>query len=364
MRYIHEHDNWWEFRYDAGRLINLLGDIRARQGALLGQLQSLGFDTQANASLENLSLDIIKSSEIEGEVLSLEHVRSSIARRLGIDTSGMPQPSRYIDGVVDMMMDAASNYSNPLSDSRLFGWHSVLFPTGRSGLYEIEVARYRTGDMQVVSGPMGMERVHYEAPSPQRVPAEMARFINWINEENDLDAVLKAAIAHLWFVTIHPFDDGNGRIARAITDMLLARADGSKLRFYSMSNAMCQHRKGYYDALEHAQHGDGDITEWIEWFLLCLRNAIDASQSTLEQAMRKNRFWQEHGNMEFNPRQVKIINAMLDGWEGNMTTSRWSRMCHCSRDTALRDATDLLKRGILQLGQGGGRSTSYELTHL
>ncbi len=359
--YIHEHDSWWQFRYDAGRLMAPLAQVRARQGELLGRLSAIGFSVQSSTALDNLSLDIIKSSEIEGELLPINHVRSSVARRLGIDTPGMVEPSRYVDGIVDMMMDATHNYAAPLTADRLFGWHNVLFPTGRSGLYAIAVARYRDGDMQVVSGAMGMEKVHYQAPTADRVPKEMERFYHWVNTDMAIDPVLKAAIAHLWFVTIHPFDDGNGRIARAITDMLLARADNSKLRFYSVSNIICQHRKAYYDVLERTQHGDGDITEWLLWFISSLLEAILSTEATLETVMQKSRFWERHADTPLNERQRKIINMLLDGFEGNMNTSRWSRICKCSRDTALKDANDLMAKGILRHGEGGGRSTSYVL---
>lgn len=359
--YIHEYDNWWQFRYDANALIAPLAHVRAMQGQLLGKLSALGFSIQSKTALENLSLNILKSSEIEGEILPLDHVRSSLARRLGIEEAGLPEPSRYIEGIVDMMMDATQNYALPLTDERLFGWHNVLFPTGRSGLYKIDVAKYRTGDMQVVSGAMGMERVHYQAPSAERIPQEMQRFFDWFNSKNDIDAVLKSAIAHLWFVTIHPFDDGNGRIARAIADMLLARADGTPLRFYSMSNIICQRRKYYYEVLEHAQHGDGDITEWLLWFLDSLSSAIAATEATLTSVIKKAKFWETYESIDFNPRQRKILNMLLDGFDGNLNTGRWSRICKCSRDTALRDANDLIAKGVLKRNESGGRSTAYIL---
>jgi len=359
--YIHEYDNWWQFRYDAEALIAPLAHTRAMQGQLLGKLSALGFSIQSKTALENLSLNILKSSEIEGEILPLDHVRSSLARRLGIEEAGLPEPSRYIEGIVDMMMDATQNYAMPLTDERLFGWHNVLFPTGRSGLYKIDVAKYRTGEMQVVSGAMGKERVHYQAPSAVRVPQEMKRLMDWVNKENDVDAVLKAAIAHLWFVTIHPFDDGNGRIARAIADMLLARADGTPLRFYSMSNIICQRRKSYYEVLEYAQHGDGDITEWLLWFLDSLSSAIATTEATLSSVIKKAKFWETNESIDFNPRQRKILNMLLDGFEGNLNTSRWSRICKCSRDTALHDANDLMAKGVLKRSESGGRSTAYVL---
>lgn len=359
--YIHEYDNWWQFRYDVNALIATLGHTRAMQGQLLGKLSALGFSIQSKTALESLSLNIIKSSEIEGEKLPLEHVRSSLARRLGIEEAGLPEPSRYVEGIVDMMMDATQNYMMPLTNERLFGWHNVLFPTGRSGLYKIDVAKYRTGDMQVVSGAMGKERIHYQAPSAERVPQEMQKLIEWVNSENDIDAVLKSAIAHLWFVTIHPFDDGNGRIARALADMLLARADGTPLRFYSMSNIICQRRKSYYEVLEHAQHGDGDITEWLLWFFDSLSSAIATTEATLSSVIKKVRFWETHESLDFNPRQRKILNMLLDGFDGNLNTGRWSRICKCSRDTALHDANDLVAKGVLKRSESGGRSTAYVL---
>lgn len=359
--YIHDYDNWWQFSYDASAIIKPLASVRAKQGALLGKLSALGFSVQTKTALDNLSLNILKSSEIEGEKLPLDHVRSSLARRLGISEAGLPEPSRYVEGIVDMMMDATQNYYAPLSDERLFGWHNVLFPTGRSGLYKIDVAKYRTGDMQVVSGAMGMERVHYQAPSPERVPQEMKRFIDWVNEDIDIDGVLKSAIAHLWFVTIHPFDDGNGRIGRAIADMLLARADATPMRFYSMSNIICQRRKSYYDVLERTQHGEGDITEWLLWYLDSLEAAIVNTENTLSSVTRKADFWERNKLMDLNPRQRKILNMLLDGFEGKLNTSCWSRICKCSRDTALHDANDLIEKGVLKKSDKGGRSTAYQL---
>lgn len=361
MRYIHEHKDWWRFRYDADKLIRLLAEVRGELGRLAGRLSAMGFAVQSNTALTSISLDVVSSSEIEGITLPADSVRSSVARRLGLDISGMVTPSRYIEGIVDMMMDATQRCVEPLTDERLFGWHSVLFPNGYSGIYKIDVARYRTGEMQVVTGAMGHERVHYEAPAPERVGEEMWRFIHWVNEDEDADPVLKAAIAYLWFVTIHPFDDGNGRIGRAITDMLMARADKSSLRFYSMSNEIYLHRKEYYDVLEKVQHGDGEITEWLTWFLLRLKGALSSTGETLARVVCKAQFWDAHSEVELNARQQKILNLLLDGFEGNMNTGRWSRICRCSRDTALKDATDLIRKGLLRKSEAGGRSTSYEL---
>ncbi len=359
--FVHEREKWWEFGYDTSKLINLLAVIREEQGRLLGRFSALGFSLRSKTALENLSLDIIKSSEIEGESLSVNSVRSSLARRLGIETVAEADYSRYIEGIVDMMIDATHNYDKPLTSNRLFGWHNVLFPNGRSGLYEIEVAKYRSGIMQVVSGTMGREKVHYVAPAPERIEEEMERFFDWVNAENDLDPVLKAAIAHLWFVTIHPFDDGNGRMARAITDMLLARADKSELRFYSMSNVISLHRKQYYEILERTQRGEGDISEWLQWFLERLHEALITTEQTLESVMVKQRFWEANQELAINSRQRKILNMLLDGFDGNMNTGRWSRICKCSRDTALKDANDLVEKGVLRKGEGRGRSTFYEL---
>ncbi len=361
MKYIHEHTDWWNFRYDTSTILALVAEVTHQQGLLLGRLSALGFQLQHSTALENLSLDIIKSSEIEGESLPLEQVRSSVARRLGIETSGIVVPSRYVEGIVDMMMDATHNYQQAMTNERLFGWHNVLFPNGRSGLYTIEVAKYRTGEMQVVSGALGKEKVHFQAPKAERVPAEMKRFLDWLNTEETLAPILKAAIAHLWFVTIHPFDDGNGRIARALTDMLLAKADDSPLRFYSMSNVIHLHRKEYYSILEQTQQSDGDITAWLVWFLHSLREAIVSTENTLQTVVNKTQFWEQNAHVEMNARQRKIVNMLLDGFDSNMNTSRWSRICSCSRDTALKDATDLVAKGILRKGESGGRSTRYEL---
>ena len=285
MLYIHDYDNWWKFRYDSLRVMNELGRVRSKQGMIIGRMLSLGFDSQDNAVLSNISMELVRSSEIEGEKLNLGEVRSSLARRLGIAMAGMVSASRYVEGVVEMQLDATQNYNHPLSADRLFGWHNVLFPTGISGLYRIEVGKYRSGEMQVISGAMGKEKIHYQAPSAERVPAEMDRFISWVNSDETIDTVLKAAIAHLWFVSIHPFDDGNGRIARALTDMLLARSENTGKRFYSVSAEMKLLQKEYYEVLERTQHGDGDITEWILWFLHCFEQALTAAENTLSSVL-------------------------------------------------------------------------------
>ena len=359
MRYIHNHENWWQFRYDSQRIMHELGRVRAKQGLIIGQMLSLGFDSQDEAVLTTMSVELVHSSEIEGEKLNLEEVRSSIARRLGIETAGLVSTSRYVDGVVEMQLDATLNYGNPLSSERLFGWHNVLFPTGMSGLYAIEVGKYRSGEMQVVSGAMGKERIHYQAPSADRVPQEMERFISWVNEDQAIDAVLKAAIAHLWFVSIHPFDDGNGRIARALTDMLLARSAQSGKRFYAISAAMKVLKKEYYEVLERTQHGDGDITEWILWFLQCFDQALDSAGDALSLVLRKARFWEYHRDVSFNERQRKLVNMQFDGFFGKLTTGKWAKIAKCSTDTALNDIRDLVKKGVLRKAEEGGRSTNY-----
>ncbi len=359
--YLHQRENWWEFRYDMEAVMNRLGPVRAAQGLMLGCMSSLGFDFQDEAMLATMSLELVRSCEIEGESLNLAEVRSSIARRLGINAAGLIPASRYVDGIVEMLMDATQHYDAPLSDERLFGWHNVLFPTGRSGLYSIEVGRYRSGEMQVVSGPMGREKVHYEAPEPGRVPEEMRGFIDWFNAESALDPVLKAGIAHIRFVSIHPFDDGNGRIARALTDMLLARSEKSSKRFYSMSNEMKLHRNEYYDILERTQRGDGDITEWLLWFLDCFGKALSSTEDTLSAVLAKSRFWEAHRDVTVNERQRKIINMQFDGFFGKLTTGKWAKIGKCSADTALNDIRDLLSKGMLKRNGEGGRSTNYSL---
>lgn len=362
--YIHENDDWTNFTWDNNRVMLKLGEARNLQGRLLGRMESLGFELQNEAVLNTLTLDVIKSSEIEGEFLDVEQVRSSIARRLGIDIAGAVDSERHIDGVVEMMLDATQKYDVPLTKVRLFGWHAALFPSGWSNLHKITVADWRkdtTGPMQVVSGPMGKEKVHYQAPSAERIEAEMNRFLDWFENENDIDLVLKAAIAHLWFVTIHPFDDGNGRITRAITDMALARSDKSIRRFYSMSAQIRIERKQYYEKLEKTQKGNSDITGWILWFLQCLINAIHSTEATLSKILQKAEFWREHSTTLLNDRQQKIINRLLDGFDGKLTSSKWAKITKCSQDTALRDIQDLIKKDILQKAASGGRSTSYEL---
>ncbi len=343
----------------------MLAELRHRQGKLLGRMEGLGFRLQSEATLQTLTLDVLKSSEIEGELLDAEQVRSSIARRLGMDIAGLVPADRHVEGIVEMMLDATQQYKQPLSEDRLFGWHAALFPTGRSGMHKIVVAAWRDNKkddpMQVVSGPLGKEKVHYEAPDADRLQAEMRQFINWFNENNTLDAVLKAAVVHLWFVTIHPFDDGNGRIARAIADMQLARADGTPQRFYSMSAQIRKERKEYYAILETIQKGSLDITQWLLWFLQCLDRAIAATDETLSGVLKKARFWEKHAATPLNDRQRIMLNKLLDGFDGKLNTSKWAKITKTSQDTALRDIQDLTDKQILTKEAGGGRSTAYIL---
>ena len=362
--YIHEQDNWPYFTWDNKRVLLKLGETRNLQGRLLGKMATLGFDLQNEAVLDTLTLDVIKSSEIEGEFLERAQVRSSIARRLGLEIAGTVYADRNVEGVVEMMLDATQRYTAPLTSDRLFDWHAALFPTGRSNMHKITVADWRKAPMQVVSGPMGKEKVHFEAPKPELVAQEMNRFLYWFENENELDLVLKAAIAHLWFLTIHPFDDGNGRIARAITDMLLARSDKSVQRFYSMSAQIRVERQEYYNIIEKTQKGHLDITEWILWFLNCLTNAINATENILSKVLYKAEFWKLHSATILNERQQKMINKLLDGFNGKLTSSKWGKINKCSQDTALRDIQDLIKKNILQKEASGGRSTSYELVKM
>ena len=359
--YIHERHNWTDFHWDEDKILNLLSEVRHLQGRLIGKVELLGFELKDEANLETLIQDVVQSSEIEGERLNPEQVRSSIASRLGLDNSGLANSDRHIDGVVEMMLDATQNTDKKLSNERLFGWHGALFPTGRSGLYKIDVAQWRARDMQVVSGGMGREIVHFEAPKAQMLPEEMNKLIDWFEMDSAVDPVLKAAIVHFWFVTIHPFDDGNGRIARALTDMQLSKADGVNQRFYSVSAQIKQERKGYYAVLEKAQKGDSDITNWIVWFLNCLKQAIIASNTIIDKVVRKHHFWMLNASRIGNDRQRMILNKLMDNFEGNLTSSKWAKMTKVSADTALRDITDLVNKGILSKTDSGGRSTNYVL---
>jgi Fic family protein len=331
----------------------------------MGRMEGLGFPLQKEAELRTLTLDVLKSSEIEGEHLNPDQVRSSIARRLGLDIGGTEAADRHVEGVVEMMLDATQNFDEALSADRLFGWHAALFPTGRSGMRKIVVGAWRDdahGPMQIVSGPVGKDKVHYEAPAASLLEKEMAAFLEWANDASDkTDAVLKAALAHLWFVTVHPFDDGNGRIARAIADWALARSENSPQRFYSMSAQIQHERNAYYDILEQTHEGSLDVTPWMEWFLACMGRAFDGTEATLAAVLRKARFWESLANIPINERQREIVNRLLDGFEGNLTTVKWAKLTKTSHDTALRDIQDLIDRGILKKDAGGGRSTSYSL---
>ena len=362
--YIHDLNGWPGFRWDDGLLAQRLAPVRHRQGRLIGRMEALGFDLRAEAVLTTLTEDVLKSSEIEGEILVKEQVRSSIARRLGMDIGALDPADRHVEGVVEMMLDATQKYAEPLTAERLFAWHAALFPTGRSGMTKIVVGAWRdenSGPMQVVSGPIGRERVHYEAPTAGRLNAEMSVFLQWLAEDAQLEPVLKAAIAHLWFVTIHPFEDGNGRIARAIADMALARSEQSPQRFYSMSAQIRLERKAYYDILEATQKGDLDITAWLEWFLRCLDRAIDGAEDLLSGVLHKAYFWEAIKDQPLNARQRTVLNRLLDGFEGKLTSSKWAKLTKSSPDTALRDITNLVERGVLVRDGAGGRSTSYSL---
>lgn len=362
-KYIYQHKNWTNFTWDDQALELLFGEVRHLQGKIAGQMSSLGFSMQEEARLATLTMDVVKSSEIEGELLNYDQVRSSIARRLGLESGGLVPSDRNVEGVVEMMLDATQNYLKPLTEDRLFGWHSALFPLGRSGMYKIEVGRYRTGEMQIVSGAMGKEKVHYEAVPVSVVKNEMDDFLDWFNQDTSRDLVLKAAIAHFWFIIIHPFDDGNGRIARAISDLLLSRADKSPERFYSMSSQILVERKRYYEVLQKVQHSSGDITEWLEWFLNCLKNALQETEKTLSKVVYKAEFWKYHEHTSLNERQRLMLNKLLDGFDGKLKTSKWAKIAKCSSDTALRDIKDLIEKGILRQEAEGGRSTNYELAY-
>ena len=363
-RPIHELADWPRFRWDRERLAKPLVSVRHQQGRLIGHMEALGFQLQQEAVLKTLTEDVVKSSEIEGENLDANQVRSSVARRLGMEVGGLKAADRHVEGVVEMMLDATRKYDEPLTVERLLAWHASLFPTGRTGMRKIRVGGWRddkTGPMQVVSGPIGRERVHFEAPAARRLNHEIKAFVNWFNKDADIDAVLKAGLAHLWFVTIHPFDDGNGRIARAIADLALARSEHSPQRFYSMSAQIREEREEYYNILERSQKATLDVTTWMEWSLACLGRAIDGAQTTLSAVLHKARFWQSVRDVPINERQRLLLNRLLDGFEGNLTTSKWAKIAKCSTDTALRDVTELVERGILVRNAAGGRSTSYGL---
>jgi Fic family protein len=367
VTYVYELEDWPTFRWGRERLADQLAALRHRQGRLIGRMEGLGFGLRAEALLHTVTEDVLKSSEIEGEILDRGQVRSSIARRLGMDVGGLLPADRDVEGVVEMMLDATQKFEAPLTIDRLYDWHAALFPTGRSGMSKIRVGEWRddrAGPMQIVSGPIGKERVHYQAPAANGLDREMGEFLEWFNGENPIDGVQKAGVAHLWFVTIHPFDDGNGRIARAIADMALSRSEDSPQRFYSMSAQIRVERKAYYDILEATQKGDLEITGWLEWFLGCLDRAFDGAQTILADVLRKARFWELHGGESVNDRQRKILNRVLDGFDGKLTSSKWAKLGKCSQDTASRDIDDLIKRGILVKDPAGGRSTSYSLADI
>ena len=362
--YIWQYPEWPSFTWNDSRLISLLSEVRNLEGKIQGMMDGLGFNVQSMTALNVMTEDVLRSNEIEGVILNSDKVRSSIARHLGIDTAGLPQPDHYTEGVVQIMMDAVTNCNKPLTPERLFNWHAALFPTGRSGMYPITVGAYRTGGepMQIVSGAMGKEKVHYEAPPSDVVPDMMTDFLRWINSDNTVtDPVLKAAVAHLWFVAIHPFDDGNGRLTRTITDMQLAKADGFPLRFYSMSAEILREKKAYYEILEHTTSNSTDITEWLEWFLNTMKSSILRAKETVKRVVCKSSFWQRHREIPMNERQVRVVNMLWDGFTGKLTSSKWAKITKTSQATALRDITDLIEKGILTAAADGGRSSNYLL---
>ena len=362
--YIYQQTKWPQFYWENDTFMVSLSTVRNMQGKLLGKMESIGFALKSEAFLQTLTLDVLKSSEIEGEILEPDQVRSSIARHLGMDVAGLVSSDKNVDGVVEMLLDATQNYEEPLTKERLFNWHCSLFSTGRNGMYKLIVGNWRDdyhGAMQIVSGAMGKENVHFQAPDADKIDSEMAVFFQWFNNEHKLEPVLKAALAHFWFVTIHPFNDGNGRIARAITDMLLARADGSSQRFYSMSAQIKTERKEYYTILEKSQKSNLDITSWIDWFLNCLTNSLNETNFILAKILHKHFFWMENSTLSLNDRQKSMIKKLLDGFDGKLTSSKWAKINKCSADTALRDIQDLINKEILRKELAGGRSTNYEL---
>lgn len=366
-KYIWQAGDWPAWRYDLAALAGPMAEASRAQGRLMGRLADVGLALRDQASLAALTEDVVKTSEIEGEQLDVESVRSSIARKLGVDIGALAPVDRHVEGMVEMVLDATAGCHAPVTRERLFGWHAGLFPTGYSGLARIRVGAWRddaSGPMQVVSGPIGRQKVHFEAPPADRLEIETSRFLDWVNGASNEPPLLTAGLGHLWFVSLHPFDDGNGRIARAVGDLLLARADGSPQRFYSLSAQIQRERKAYYDILERTQRGSMDVTEWLAWFLDVLHRAVDQAQFTLDVVLARARFWQRWATMPLNERQVKLLDKLLDGFEGKLTTSKWAAIARCSPDTALRDINDLLTRGVLRKSAAGGRSTSYELDDL
>ena len=361
-KYIYQYENWTDFTWQNATVSVALGKVRLSQGKILGQIHSLGFSSKEEKNLEILTLDVLKSSEIEGEKLNYGQVRSSIARRLGINTAGLVSSPRNVEGIVEMMLDATQNFKKTLTEERLFGWHAALFPTGYSGMHKIEVAQYRSEEMQVISGAVGKERVHYEAIPAKNVKVEMDKFLSWLSDDNiTIDSVLKSAIAHFWFIIIHPFDDGNGRIARAISDMLLARSEDSSERFYSLSNQILQEENVYYETLKTVQHSNGDITKWLIWFLNCLEHALLETGTGMQNILHKAEFWEKHKETPINERQRLMINKLFDDFFGKLTSSKWAKITKTSTDTALRDIKDLIGKNVLQQEEGGGRSANYTL---
>jgi Fic family protein len=365
--YIYQQSDWPKLNWDSKSIISPLSNVRHLQGKLVGKMETLGFKLRNEAVLETLTTEVIKTSEIEGQILDLDQVRSSIARRLGLEASGLVPSDRNADGVVEMMLDATQNYKNTLTTDRLFGWHSALFPSGKSGMYKIIAGKWRddsTGPMQVVSEALGKEKVHYEAPPVKEIRKEMKLFLSWLNKGSEQDLILKSAIAHLWFITIHPFEDGNGRIARALSEMLLTRSDDTPQRFYSMSSQIRKKRKEYYNILEKSQKGTLDITDWLVWYLKCLADALNSSDIILVKVLYKHKFWIKFPPETLNSRQILLINKLLDNFTGQLTTSKWAKIAKCSQDTALRDIQDLLTKNILHKNHSGGRSTNYTLVTL
>lgn len=366
-KYIWQANDWPNWRFNLATLAGPMAEASRAQGLLLGRLADVGMALRDQASLVALTDDVVKTSEIEGEQLNIESVRSSIARRLGVDIGALAPVDRHVEGVVEMVLDASANCHAPVTRERLFGWHAALFPSGYSGLSKIKVGGWRddaSGPMRVVSGPVGRQHVHFQAPPADRLEAEASRLLAWLDSASNEPPLLKAGLGHLWFVTLHPFDDGNGRIARAIGDLLLARADGSPQRFYSLSAQIQRERKAYYDILERTQKQSMDVTDWLAWFLEALHRAVDQAQHTLDAVLSKARFWQHWAATPLNERQVRLLNGLLDGFEGKLTSSKWAAIARCSPDTALRDISDLLARGVLRRSNAGGRSTSYELSDL
>ena len=361
--FIYERENWTDFRWDTNQLIDLMAQVNRETGFLAGRLSTIGFDTQHSTVAETITNDIVASSAIEGIILDSTEVRSSVARKLGIKVADEKTPTHYVDGIVEMMLDATVNYLDQLSEERLFSWHGALFPTGRSGLSKINVGAYRTEPMQVVSGMFGREKVHYRAPEADKVPAEMKTFIDWFNNKDVKPSYIKSAIAHFWFVSIHPFDDGNGRIARAISDMILAQTENNGQRFYSVSSEINKEKSAYYDVLERTQHSDGDLTEWLVWYFKCISNAVMESYTMLSDVLRKSIFWRTHSQVSISEREKNVLNIYLDGKDAKLTIKNYAKICKISTDTAARDIHDLKDKGVLRMAQGKVRDASYSLVY-